>query len=335
MPFRRRKDRGTWLIDFRIGGVRYRHAVPGSLSREQVKAEEERLRAEARSAGKRAALGPTVGEAIERYWNEHGKRLASWRSERTVLTKWSAALGHDTPIMQVPRDDIARIAAGWRGSLSARGRPLSDSSVNRRLDVLQRLWGRAEELWAWELARVPWRRLKLAEPAPRPRAPTVEQLEAYLAALPERSRAISRFMALTGLRLGGARAVTRASIDLANRAIHTISKGRAGGKPTTIPITLPVAELLASLQPWPDLGCIFRVTTKQLRNDRERARVQVGLPDLRSHDMRHAFAQMLEDAGEGDAITAALHHADPRLRRRYAAARLEVTRRAIERALKR
>jgi integrase len=335
MPFRRRKDRGTWLIDFRIAGVRYRHAVPGSLSREQVKAEEERLRAAARAAGQRIALGPTVGQAIERYWNEHGKRLASWRSERTVLTKWSAALGHDVPIMQVTRDDIARIAAGWRGSLSARGRPLSDSSVNRRLDVLQRLWGRAEELWAWELARVPWRRLKLAEPAPRPRAPTAEQLEAYLAALPERSRAISQFMALTGLRLGGCRTVTRASIDMANMVIHATSKGRAGGKPTTVPITAPVAALLEQIRPWPDVGCIFRVTTKELRLDRERAREQVELPEFRSHDLRHAFSQMLEDAGEGQVISDALHHSNPHLRRRYAAARVEVTRQAIERALKR
>jgi integrase len=287
MSFRRRRDRGTWLIDFRIGGVRYRHAVPGSLSREQVKAEEERLRAEARSAGKRIALGPTVGEAIERYWHEHGKRLASWRSERTIVMNWVTALGPDTPIMQVTRDDIARIAASWRGSISARGRPLSDSTVNRRLDALQRLWGRAEELWAWELARVPWKRLRLAEPAPRPRAPTAEQLEAYLAALPERSRAISRFMSLTGLRLGGTMTVTRASIDLANRVIHTVSKGKAGGKPTTVPITPPVAELLASIQPWPDVGCIFRVTPRQLRQDRETARIKAGIPDFRTHDIRH------------------------------------------------
>jgi integrase len=142
-------------------------------------------------------------------------------------------------------------------------------------------------------------------------------------------------MALTGLRLGGAMTVTRASIDLVRSVIHATSKGRAGGKPTTVPITPPVAELLASIQPWPDLGCIFRVTSRQLREDRERARAAVGLPDFRTHDLRHAFAQMLEDAGEGQAISDALHHSNPHLRRRYAAARLEVTRQAIERALKR
>jgi integrase len=45
------------------------------------------------------------------------------------------------------------------------------------------------------------------------------------------------------------------------------------------------------------------------------------LGDFRFHDLRHCFAQDLEDAGVGHLITPALHHSSASLRPRYAKAR--------------
>jgi integrase len=56
----------------------------------------------------------------------------------------------------------------------------------------------------------------------------------------------------------------------------------------------------------------------------------IGRPDLLLKDLRHTFAQSLEDAGAGDMITDALHHSDPRLRRRYAKAKIERMRERLD-----
>lgn len=100
----------------------------------------------------------------------------------------------------------------------------------------------------------------------------------------------------------------------------------------SLPITEPVLAVLTMMGALPEVGRIFAITVTQLRKDRERARKLAGLPDFRQHDLRHTFAQALEDAGVGDAITAALHHSDPRLRHRYSRARLHRTGAAIEAA---
>jgi integrase len=72
------------------------------------------------------------------------------------------------------------------------------------------------------------------------------------------------------------------------------------------------------------------VSQQLLRQDWEAARAAIGRPDLRLHDLRHTFAQRLEDAGAGDLITDALHHSDPRLRRRYSHVRLERLRERLD-----
>lgn len=113
--------------------------------------------------------------------------------------------------------------------------------------------------------------------------------------------------------------------------IRAIGKGQAGGKENLVPITTAVAEILAGMK-LPDVGRIFSVDENQVRWDREVARKAAGLPGFRFHDFRHCFAQDLEDAGVGDAITAALHHSSPALRKRYAHARVETVRAAIETA---
>ena len=78
------------------------------------------------------------------------------------------------------------------------------------------------------------------------------------------------------------------------------------------------------------IGRLFPITKQLLRQDWEAARAAIGRPDLRLHDLRHTFAQRLEDAGAGDMISDALHHSDPKLRRRYSHVRLERLRERLD-----
>ena len=85
----------------------------------------------------------------------------------------------------------------------------------------------------------------------------------------------------------------------------------------------------------PEVGRIFSVTARQVRADREVARKAAGLSGFRFHDLRHCLAQDLEDAGLGHFIQDALHHTSGALRRRYAKARVDVTREALDKAQRR
>jgi integrase len=234
------------------------------------------------------------------------------------------ALGVDTPIASVQADHIAVILSRWRNDVS-------DSTVNRRMAGLRACWRWATDVWGVPLAAIPWRRMWLAEPDPVDRSVGVEGRALLLASWPHRSRPVADLALATGLRLGAILRLERRDIDLARGIIRAIGKGRAGGKENIVPITSAVASILAGME-LPDVGRIFPCTARQVRDDREVARKAAGLPGFRFHDFRHSFAQDLEDAGLGHFITDVLHHVSPALRRRYAHARQDVLREAIETA---
>lgn len=341
MPIRRRPN-GSWLVDFRLDGQRVRKTVKGDLSRKEVAALERRWRADAEAGRGSLRGGPTVGAILARYWTDHGRHLASAGSEKAYLDRWWHALSEDTKASTVTASRIASIVARWRSVPEVPGgkrtpRLLTAATINHRLRCLQRVWRMAADVWGHELQRIAWRRLMLDMPPPQDRTArvTAEALWRYLDALPPRSLWPTLWALNTGLRRGGLLSIHRQHLDWQAGVVHAVSKGRAGGRPTPIDMSAPVLAILQAMGRLPDIGPIFAVTGDQLRKDRERARVAAGLPDLRFHDLRHLFAQRLEDAGLGWRITDALHHADPRLRARYARARIRDVGRAVEEAERR
>lgn len=260
------------------------------------------------------------------YWEEHGQFLAGSRNELGYISQWSAALGDGTLVAAIADAQIADAIARWRKP----GR-LSSATINRYVGFLRRVWGRAPLYHSMKVQPIAWKLLRLDEPEPPDRSVSSAELASYLKALPTRSHRITLWGLFTGLRLGALLKLRREDFDFEAGIIHAVSKGRAGGKPTPIPMTQPVLALL-TLGPLPEVGRIFAVTRQMVRKDRETARTEAGLPDFRFHDLRHTFAQTLEDAGLGDAITAALHHSDPRLRNRYSRARIRRTATAVDEA---
>lgn len=336
MPVRRRTDQlgsgpAPWIVDLRVEGLgRRRRILPGTLGRREALAVERAWKQELEAEARAAAAGERHPDSLEqvfaRYWAEHGRHLASLTSERAYLSAWAAALGPAQPLATLPVERIAAAAAGWRGQVG-------DSTINRRLSCLQRIFRRAEDLWGLAVPRVPWRRLRLPEPDHGDRSIRPEHRQAFAAALPERTARLFRLMLLTGLRRGAALRLTAEDVDREARVIRTWSKGKAGGRFTPVPVTPAVAELLAAL---PQQGRLFPgLTNTMIRRDVDKARAATGLAGMVLGRARHSFAQDLEDAGLGDVITAALHHSDPRLRRRYAQVRLDQVRAAVETAQQR
>jgi integrase len=339
MPVRRRTDStpDAWWIDFRVGGKRYR-LTRRAPNKRAAQALERELRAQAEAGSAQQRGKATVGEAFARYWQEHGRFLASARTERGYLNRWADTLRDETQLTSVTAETVASSIASWRSApgaaLDRHRQPkdrqcVTDSTINHRLLCLQRIWNRAEELWGWQLARIPWRRLKLPEQKDLPdRSIPRQVLRALLRSIAPRSRPIVMMALATGLRRG---ALVRLTIsDVSDGVIRAVSKGRAGGKLTPVPITRRVRWVLRRNGPV-EVGRLFLVSKQLLRQDWHEARMAIGRPDLLFKDLRNTFAQSLEDAGAGDLITDALHHSDPRLRRRYSKVRIERLRERLDR----
>lgn len=327
MPIGKRTN-GSWRIHFyRDDGSRFEKTLPAALTKREVETLEARYRLQERGRPGRERRVATLSSLFARYWLEHGQHLASAKSEQAYLDAWSNRLGDETPLASISSDRVSAAIAFWRSTPEIpRGRKqaalVSPSTINHRIGCMQRAWRRAARIWGWPLATIEWGELKLDEPEPRHRDSPHDMMLAYFAALPPRSRWPSLWSFNCGLRRGGILRITKADIDFKERIVHTISKGRAGGKPTPVPLTDALLAVLTAMGPLPEVGAIFPVTIHELRKDRQRARKAAGLPSLRFIDHRHDFAQGLEDRGLGELITDALHHSDPKLKRRYSRVKL-------------
>lgn len=331
MPHWRRANKSrSWLVSVSIKGRRHLKTLPGDLSKREVAAWEREWRRGLEQPA--TATTHTVASVIERYWQEKGQYRARNRTMRAYLGRWGEALGLGTPAHQVQGQHVAAVVARWRKEPRAPARPpVVDASINRRLDALHAAWSYAAEVIGIPLPAIPWKRIRLAEPEPPDRSIGGAAVRLLLECWPVRSRLIAELLFATGMRLGAVLRLERKDIDLDRMIIHTRTKGRGGGKPIVAPMTTLAREILLRAE-MPDVGRIWAVDERTFRRDREAARTAAGLPSWRAHDARHEFAQRLEDAGLGSHVSDALHHTSPAMRRRYAKARVDLTRDAIERA---
>ena len=260
------------------------------------------------------------------YWKEHGQFLAAAATEGSYQSAWLDSLGEGKRVAQIAERDVADTVRRWREA----GK-VGSITINHYLRLMQRIWNRAKLYEDCIVQPIDWKKFRLAEPEPVDRSLTAAEVRRYLDALPTRSIPITLWGWLTGLRLGALLRLQVSDLDWERGIVNATSKGRAGGKPTPVPMTQPLLAVMTKYPP-PAVGRIFAVTRDIVRNDREDARATAGLPGFRFHDLRHTFAQALEDEGYGDAITAALHHSDPKLRKRYSRARLQRTQAVIDAA---
>jgi integrase len=174
------------------------------------------------------------------------------------------------------------------------------------------------------------------ERSPERPIPTIEQVDALAAALPEQYRALVYTAAYAGLRLGECSALTRERIDLVHHTIdvteqaqQVVGQGRvigppksdAGRRTVAIPKVLadvledhltrfvdstPTALVFTSDKGGPLLGQHFAGVFAKVRT-------AVGLDDMHFHDLRHFAGTMAARTGATTAeLMARLGHSTPR-----------------------
>lgn len=183
-----------------------------------------------------------------------------------------------------PLDALDDVAARVKTDGARNG--LSPAGINRYLAILRRI-GNLAERWGWT-DKALGRRVQLL-PGERQRETIIsrEQVEALAAHCPPVEGDAVRFFAMSGLRRSELLRLQPADIVSGSAIVDSRAKS---GKGRAVPLPPQALEIARNRLPW-------AMTEKTLRTAFERARVAVGLPGVRLHDLRHAYASHLAASG--------------------------------------
>jgi integrase len=327
-------QRGAWCIEFYDGaGLRHRERA-GTKS--EARALYARRQTEVRQAkhfpeNMRQAPGVTVRALCDRYLaTVTGNRRKTAEVIGRRLREVVKHLPADAE--SVRRDDVealkVRLVEGPRRRRSA-------ASINRFLQDLRAVFSLAER--TGDLARSPFHGVRLLrETNQRTRELTPAEEAALLLAIPPEPAALSAFYQIaleTGSRAGELCGLTWRSIRWGD-AVAEVRETKAG-RVQFLTLSERALALLRGLPQkgesvftWPD-GRPF--TVDYVSHAFRRAARQAGIPDVRLHDLRHAFAIRRLRAGvDLYTVSRLLRHQSVRMSERYLAVTREDLKAAVE-----
>ena len=315
-----------WHYDFVWKGKRY-SGTTGCTSKADARAYEARIRNEA-VLPTRQRPPITVDEAAGLY-QEHAERQPSWKTTEYILAEMVRAMRPATLLADCTDAQIQK----W---VYQRRAHVSDSSVNRELDVWRAVWRRAERL-KYDIGDMPdWNALRLAVKEKPTRELRGTEESALIPAIREDGRDCVEFALVSGWRLAEVIGLRWADVDLAARVARTRIKG---GDVITRALTTHMVALIAR-QPkatpfvWTYVcqktradaepkrrrlkGARYPMTKTALRTIWNAAREAVGLEDFRFHDLRHTRgSRIVRATGNLAAAQKALAHRNIRTTMRY------------------
>jgi integrase len=216
MSIYRDKRSQYWQYEFQIQRRRFygsteRNDELEARAIEDAKKREARAQIERDLAERRAPL--TLGRAVERWWDEHGRGLAEAKSCRATLDRIVAIIGAKTQLHDIIDDTASRMVAERRkdtrrdSTVVERGRakiiyrPITATTVNRTLDLLRRVMRRAKENWNASLPNEPvWKKHRLKETRRQVREISPAEEAALDGAEDHDYAELRRFAIITGLR---------------------------------------------------------------------------------------------------------------------------------------
>jgi integrase len=326
-PFKR-EGSPYYQYDFQVKGQRFRGSTEVSSAREAQRIVEDRwLQARDSVARGEVARDPTIGDVFTRHWTSKASKLDWAPAVAKIMQGILAHVGEDRPWKEVSGKDVssyveARFAEGvismqGDGAVKTpvRVRDLSPATVNRALAVWQTVHKRARDEWEYETRPIAWSVHKQREPSARVRAIDIDQAKGLLAELPKHMQWCVAFSLASGVRRNELFTLTWRRVDMVNREIHVIAKGKHGGT-RPVPLT-PEAMAIIGAQPkgGPD---DFVFETTNWRKLYERALKAADIEDFNWHDLRHTFATWAGRSGAKlEAVSRALGHSTIDVTMRY------------------
>lgn len=302
------KKRGKWWIGYRVNGRRRREPVGSSYTlAKEVLSKRLADAAERRHFPARVANAALFERVADKYWDLHGKHLAS-RSWGQMLDEIRAAF-KGRRIGELSAGDIQRHYNVVAGRASA-------ATANRHLTLLRSIFNKA---MAWEdfYGDNPCSRVKRLHEAPhRLRYLSREEMAALLEVSHPRLRPIIVCALTTGMRRGEIFGLRWENVSLERSTIYLLRT--KSGKPREVPIGNRLRTELEALRPTPN-GQVFDLPLIMLRRYFNRALKDAAILGFRFHDLRHTFAShFIMKTNDLPTLQNLLGHSTPAMTQRYA-----------------
>lgn len=350
MPVFKRPRSPYWWYSFTVNGRRFRGSTQAA-DRATAEIIEAKLRHDALIqgvTGRRPEM--TLDAAFGRYFLEVADFQTTADDTARASARILARLGKSTLLSEVGTDQLAGYIAKRRGDRIGKKpkkgpdprRLVSNATVNRDLELLRRVFRRADKTWKVAVAEIEWGELLLPEAAERVRHLSTEEEDRLLANLRPDFWPLVLFAALSGLRRSAVVELTWPQVDWRARCVHVVLKSREpGGRPHTVPLTAPMLAILqqqlgnhpervftytaARTRRCPYSG-LLQVEGRRYpftRNGWRRAWVdalqKAGVANFRFHDLRHTAAtRLLAATGNLKAVQKLLGHTEIATTARYA-----------------
>ncbi len=262
----------------------------------------------------------TLDSFVSRIYLPHIKmRKRSWQIDERISRRILSPLFGTRILAQIRRDEIEN----WLQGLLERG--LAPASCNRYLAVFKTICALAEDRGFLEkrqspCARIPSFKIHIL----RERYLSRHEARLLMDAL-EKSRRIEalalRLLLLTGARKSEILKARWENVDLEQRTLRVpLSKS---GKPRYIVLSQAAIGVIKSIpripgNPWLFPGQSPNKPVSDIFLYWSKVRRELGMSDVRIHDLRHTFASFLVNAGHSlYEVQQMLGHGDPRTTMRY------------------
>ena len=322
-----------WHYDFTIKGNRFCGSTRQTAKAAARKVEAKR-RLEVAEGDDRTSI--TLDMLCSTYWDEIAHSQPSAKTTLYQMTNLTTAFGGSTALSSIKQGMIAGYAAKRRAKVS-------DSSVNREIELAKRLWRFADRRFDAHLAKIDWQALKYKEPKERVRELSEDEEDRLFVHLREDLHDFVRFAIMTGARKASITGLLWSNIDFNARVMRFAIKG---GGYQTLPIT---HELMLLLSNQPRVGpYVFTYECQKSRGGRKRGEryplTSLGwhkawnatlraaeIEDFRFHDLRHTAAtRLMRRTGNLLLTQKLLGHTDISTTARYAHVNDEDLRAAME-----
>lgn len=305
----RREGPGRWRIQVQRAG---RRISTTARSAEEAREIEAALRRDHHLARIGQAPERSLEQAMIRWLDEEAAHLRSRRateSHARALVPW---------IQGRRLDEIASVWTRYRDA--HRGR-LTNSTLNRRGAILRRVARLAHREWGWlDKAEAERIRLLPENPARHLYLTRAEIRRLASACSHPEARAAILLAAYTGLRLGE---IMRLEASDVQGDILQVRPGKTG-RPRPVPVHPAARSALEQLP--------LTIGWRWILRHFERARIAIGRPEIRFHDLRHTAASWLIQAGADlTTVRDMLGHRSIATTSRYAHLAVEHLREAVRR----
>ena len=186
---------------------------------------------------------------------------------------------------------------------SRKGKPLSNSTINRDLGILKCIVNRA--VFNGLLEKNPMQKVRAFKEVSRDRTLTPEEYQALLTQCSPRLRNIVQLAYWTGMRKGEILGLKWDQVDLKNKVINLAAEDTKTQEKREIPLTDELAGILERTPRTLGSPYVFNHQGERIIDVKTaflNARRAAGLGDFRFHDLRHCAVTNLRKAGVNDSV---------------------------------